>query len=619
MRKKNNINFTSRLAVAKKISIKALDFEKLPRKFNGANYIGNAFLNITRSSSNRGGKDNLTSSLTKNKGKMLFAKPLTSRSRNENAIKLNVIPKTTATIINITQCQKNNINQINNKQQKPINKLFAQSLYASYNNSSTNYKNFNTNAAQNLGNNPKSLSGLNKMDSKSSSRNLSKNSNIMVNNSTFSSAFINSKDNSNITSGTIEKIKRISNMGANRINNKNNVNDNMSLTRSTLSSHNNISGYNYNNPNINANININSYNTKVKKNTNKHFSNSNISSLSHKKLGIKVKKKTINSSGGKDVKADFGNMINNNNFNNNQKEKEKDNDINNKKNLSKLMQIPLFKNFNKLKTFIIWRNFIHQNSFEYKYLSICDIVENKIIKNYYLNGIIGKYNNILKEELIWNNYPVPQDFLDIDEKNKDELLLNLYEKALNTYKNLIFSNNKILISASIYIFELMVNKLYQNIKKIRFIMKYYYDKEKKAIIKKPSVTVIKEILNKLNKIIERPNIKNKIAQEFIIHNSKIIGNLNLNKSQVKPIITQYLELYKGNKAISQDNLKENFIYGNIINDFTALQKNKGDLGISGIMKEIKKCENLIIFSYTDNENLEIILYKLQPIRSYGRK
>ena len=614
MRKKNNINFTSRLAAAKKISIKALDFEKLPQKFNGANYIGNAFLNITRSSSNRGGKDNLTSSLTKNKGKMLFAKPLTSRSRNENAIKLNVIPKTTATIINITQCQKNNINQINNKQQKPINKLFAQSLYSSYNNSSTNYKNFNTNAAQNLGNNPKSLSGLNKMDSKSSSRNLSKNSNIMVNNSTFSSVFINSKDNSNITSGTIEKIKRISNMGANRINNKNNVNDNMSLTRSTLSSHNNISGYNYNNPNINVNININSYNTKVKKNTNKHFSNSNISSLSHKKLGIKVKKKSINSSGGKDAKADFGNMINNNNFNNNQKEKEKDNDINNKKNLSKLMQIPLFKNFNKLKTFIIWRNFIHQNSFEYKYLSICDIVENKIIKNYYLNGIIGKYNNILKEELIWNNYPVPQDFLDIDEKNKDELLLNLYEKALNTYKNLIFSNNKILTSASIYIFELMVNKLYQNIKKIRFIMKYYYDKEKKAIIKKPSVTVIKEILNKLNKIIERPNIKNKIAQEFIIHNSKIIGNLNLNKSQVKPIITQYLELYKGNKAISQDNLKENFIYGNIINDFTALQKNKGDLGISGIMKEIKKCENLIIFSYTDNENLEIILYKLQPIK-----
>lgn len=99
-------------------------------------------------------------------------------------------------------------------------------------------------------------------------------------------------------------------------------------------------------------------------------------------------------------------------------------------------------------------------------------------------------------------------------------------------------------------------------------------KRKKAIIKKPSVTVIKEILVKLNKIIERPNIKNKIAQEFIIHNTKIIGNLNLNKSQVKPIISQYLELYKGNKIISSENFKDNFIYGNIINDFRALQLKK---------------------------------------------
>lgn len=32
---------------------------------------------------------------------------------------------------------------------------------------------------------------------------------------------------------------------------------------------------------------------------------------------------------------------------------------------------------------------------------------------------------------------------------------------------------------SLYIFELMTNKLYLNLKKIRFIMKYYYDQEKK--------------------------------------------------------------------------------------------------------------------------------------------
>ena len=228
MRKKN-INFTSRLAVAKKISIKALDFEKLPRKFSGSNYLGNAFLNITRSSSNRGPKDNLTSSLTKNKGKILFAKPLTSRSRNENAIKLNVIPKTTATIINITQGQKmHNSHQINNnnKPQKPLNKLFTNSLYVSYNNSSSTYKTFNSNAPPNFGGgNQKSINMSNKVDSKSSSRNQSKNSNNnIINNSTFSSQFINSKDSANITNSTIEKIKKISNnMGNSKISNKNSL------------------------------------------------------------------------------------------------------------------------------------------------------------------------------------------------------------------------------------------------------------------------------------------------------------------------------------------------------------------------------------------------------------
>ena len=611
MRKKN-INFTSRLAVAKKISIKALDFEKLPRKFSGSNYLGNAFLNITRSSSNRGPKDNLTSSLTKNKGKILFAKPLTSRSRNENAIKLNVIPKTTATIINITQGQKmHNSHQINNnnKPQKPLNKLFTNSLYVSYNNSSSTYKTFNSNAPPNFGGgNQKSINMSNKVDSKSSSRNQSKNSNNnIINNSTFSSQFINSKDSANITNSTIEKIKKISNnMGNSKISNKNSLNENISMTKSTLSSRNNANVQNNNCSNNNNNLNINSYNTKGYKNAFKHFSNGNLSSLSHKKLGIKVKKKAMKSSIGEDNKVLNNDGVNNLN--------EKENDINMKKKINKLFEIPLFQNFNKLRTIVLWRNYIQQNSFGYKYLTICEFVDEKLLQNYYQNGLIKRYNNIKKEELIWNNYPTPIDFLDINEKNKDELLLNLYEKALNTFKNLVFSNNKILTSISVYIFELMVNKLYQNLKKVRFIMKYYYDKEKKAIIKKPSVTVIKEILNKLSKIIERPNLKNKIAQEFIIHNTKIIGNLNLNKSQVKPIITQYLELYKGNKSISPESLKDNFIYGNIVNDFTALQKNDGGWGTAQIIKEIKKTENLIIFSYIDDENLEIILYKSQPIK-----
>jgi hypothetical protein len=204
--------------------------------------------------------------------------------------------------------------------------------------------------------------------------------------------------------------------------------------------------------------------------------------------------------------------------------------------------------------------------------------------------------------------------LDIDEKNKDELLLNLCEKALNTYKTLIFCNNKGLSSMSLYIFELMAKKLYSNLKKMRFIMKYYYDQEKKAIIKKPSVTVIKGILMKLNKIIEGTNIKNKIAQEFIIHNTKIIGNLNLNKSQVKPIISQYLELYKGNKNISSDNLKDNFVYGNIINDFKSLQLKKDGYIYKDITNELKEIEDEIINSFINEEDLDIVLYKLQPIK-----
>ena len=560
---KKSINFSSRLAVAKKISIKALDFEKLPRKFSGINYAGNTFLNITRSSSNRGGKDNLTSSLSKQKGKIFFAKPLTSRSRNENAIKLNVIPKTTATVINITPGQKAHPPN----KPKPFNKLFTHSLYVSYNNSSSTYKTFNTNNQQpTIGGTQKTLSILNKMgDSKSNSRNQSKVNNL-VNNSTFS-VFMNSKDSMNITSGTIEKIKKISNMGGGGMGKT----ENTSLTKSTLSNHNNSTS-----------------NGKGFKNTVKHFSNGNLSSLSHKKLGIKVKKKAIKSND--------------------------ENGINNGKKLNKLFQLPLFQNFNKLRTLILWRNYIQRNSYEFKYLPVFELVENNIIKNYYNNGIIKKYNAIRKEEIIWKNYPVPETYFDIDEKNKDELLLNLYEKARNTYKNLLFCNNKALSSMSLYIFELMTNKLYLNLKKIRFIMKYYYDQEKKAIIKKPSVTAIIDILMKLNKIIERPNLKNKIAQEFIIHNTKIIGNLNLNKSQVKPIISQYLELYKGNKMISSDNFKDNFVYGNIINDFRALQLKKNGYIYKDIINELIELEDEIINSYINEEDLDIILYKIQPIK-----
>jgi len=89
--KRNKMNFEPKLSLAKKISIKALDSGKLPKKLLGSNFKTNTFLNITRSSSNI--IDN-PSSLNKQHKKTYFMKPMTSRSRNENEIKLNEIPKT---------------------------------------------------------------------------------------------------------------------------------------------------------------------------------------------------------------------------------------------------------------------------------------------------------------------------------------------------------------------------------------------------------------------------------------------------------------------------------------------------------------------------------------------
>ena len=61
--KRSKVTFEPKLALAKKISIKALDFDKLPKKLMSTNFKTNNFLNITKSSSNI--MDNLPSSLGK--------------------------------------------------------------------------------------------------------------------------------------------------------------------------------------------------------------------------------------------------------------------------------------------------------------------------------------------------------------------------------------------------------------------------------------------------------------------------------------------------------------------------------------------------------------------------
>ena len=117
------MNLDPKLSLAKKISIKALDFGKLPKKLTSSTFKTNTFLNITRSSSNI--IDNLPSSFGKQNKKTYFMKPMTSRSRNDNAIKLNEIPKTS--YMNVTPIQK--IKQLSRN--KNLNNIFTQSIYHS--------------------------------------------------------------------------------------------------------------------------------------------------------------------------------------------------------------------------------------------------------------------------------------------------------------------------------------------------------------------------------------------------------------------------------------------------------------------------------------------------------
>ena len=179
--KRYKISFEPKLSSTKKISIKALDFGKLPKKLMSINYKTNNFLNITRSSSNI--MENLPSSLGKQSKRNYFMKPMTSRSRNDNAIRLNDIPKTS--YMNVTPIQK--MKQLTRN--KNLNNIFTQSIYHSYNNNnhaSAKCITFNTNNMQINKSNKvyDQFSVLNKFPNKGTSRNMS-NPYILINNSTY--------------------------------------------------------------------------------------------------------------------------------------------------------------------------------------------------------------------------------------------------------------------------------------------------------------------------------------------------------------------------------------------------------------------------------------------------
>ena len=65
--------------------------------------------------------------------------------------------------------------------------------------------------------------------------------------------------------------------------------------------------------------------------------------------------------------------------------------------------------------------------------------------------------------------------------------------------------------------------------------------------------------------------------------------------------------WEGNKIIASENFKDNFIYGNIINDFRALQLKKNGYIYKDIINELRECEDEITNSYISEDDLDIIL------------
>ena len=145
MRKLNdNLSSSSRSNSNKKIMIKTLNFDKLPRNFNSSNYNANTFLNVTKSKTHRTNNTHLPSSSSKIHSKPCLIKPISTR--NKNTITLNLILKNTNHYSNISR------NKIHTN-------LFPNGIYASYNNSSVTYKSYK-NLYKNYYNHNASLNNL---------------------------------------------------------------------------------------------------------------------------------------------------------------------------------------------------------------------------------------------------------------------------------------------------------------------------------------------------------------------------------------------------------------------------------------------------------------------------
>ena len=142
----DNLSSSSRTNSNKKIMIKTLNFDKLPKNFNSTNYNANTFLNVTKSKTHRSNNNHLPSSSSKIHSKPCLIKPISTR--NKNTITLNIVPKATNHISNsvhhhtMKQIRPISRNKIQTHHNNINHNLFSNGLYASYNNSSATYKSY---------------------------------------------------------------------------------------------------------------------------------------------------------------------------------------------------------------------------------------------------------------------------------------------------------------------------------------------------------------------------------------------------------------------------------------------------------------------------------------------
>ena len=632
-------------SLGKKILIKTLNFEKLPKNL----YNQNTFLNITKSKTNRNNNNinninnnNIINNSSKrfsvvsgrnfhhnflnknlNSSKPYFMKPITSRNNNNHnstnnatktkisnnssiinsgnvnkTITLNIIPKTTSHLLsNPHHSGPPNSNSIKPISRNKIKKnIFSNNLYTSYNNSSSTYRSFNKN-----NNSLQNLNLWTKISiSKSSSRNKTKKI-ANFNNSSIYSILVNSKDSNNITiNNNLGKSQRKIFFGN-------------SIKNSTI-----FNSTSNNNNNINFNLN----------NNNNIFVNNNLSNNTFNKNNY-----SFNNLGGKFKRK---NLL-----------KKEEENLKIKEIKEKVNKIKFLKNFLKLKIYLLWKNYTKLNKKKHILKKIKNFINNNIIEKYYNKNIIKKYNKLLLLQLNNENIIFDQNNFETICKNYYKNIENLLNtnniKADNNNNNFssnISSNNsasnininnnnnhhyynKILYMISKKILENNLNIISNNIDKAKIHIEYYFNNNNTNIIQKPNNSLLLTSFTFLNKIINKIKINQKFVKKCNNSINNIIMIMNENENLIKPIINKIVNNIKKNKNINVIKIEEKIVFNNIINDFNKIKyfnfnnnNNNSDFNYNNINEFIINLRKKIFVYFFDNNNNNNLnfIYKLKEFK-----